>query len=52
MSSNVLRCCVEDIREEHLSSTRFSSLRMKLSLDLVGIADWWWTNSGFLAGFL
>ena len=49
MSSNVLRCCVEDICEEHLSSTRFSSLRMKLSL---GIADWWWTNSGFLAGFL
>ena len=39
MSSNVFRCRVADIREEHLSSMRFRSLRMKLSLDLVGIAD-------------
>ena len=39
MSLNVLRCCVEDICEKHLSSMRFSSLRTKLSLDLVGIAD-------------
>ena len=31
---------------------RFRSLRMKLSLDLVGIADRWWTNRGTLAGFL
>ena len=37
MSSNVFRCCVADICEEYLSSMR--SLRMKLSLDLVGIAD-------------
>ena len=28
---------------------RFRSLRMKLSVDLVGIADRWWTNRGFLA---
>ena len=39
MSSNVFRCCVADICEEHLSLMRFRSLRMKLSLDLVGIAD-------------
>ena len=39
MSSNVYRCCFVDIFEEHLSSMRFRSLRMKLSLDLVGIAD-------------
>ena len=39
MSSNVLRCCFVDIFEEHLSSMRFLSLRMKLSLDLVGMAD-------------
>ena len=39
MSSNVFRCRVADIREEHLSSMHFRSLRMKLSLDLVGIAD-------------
>ena len=52
MSSNVFRCCVTDTCEEHLSWMSFRSLRMKLSLDLVGIADWWWTNSGFLAGFL
>ena len=51
MSSNVLRCCVANICEEHLFSMRFRSLRMKLSLDLVRIADCWWTNRGFLAGF-
>ena len=28
-----------DVFGEHLSSMRFRSLRMKLSLDLVGIAD-------------
>ena len=39
MSSNVLRCCVANICEEHLSSIRFRSFRMKLSLDLVRIAD-------------
>ena len=39
MSSNVLRCYVADIREEYLSSMRFRSLRMKLSLDLVGRGD-------------
>ena len=39
MSSNVFRCCFADVFEEHLSSMRFRSLRMKLSLDLVGIAD-------------
>ena len=37
---------------EHLSSIRFSQLRMKLIFDFLGIADWWCTNSGFLAGFL
>ena len=31
MSSNVFRCRVADIREEHLSSMRFCSLRMKLT---------------------
>ena len=39
MSLNVFRCCVADICAEHLSSMRFRSLRMKLSLDFVGIAD-------------
>ena len=41
MSSNYFRCCFVDIFEEHLSSMRFLSLRMKLtlSLDLVGMAD-------------
>ena len=39
MSSNVYRCCFADIFEEHLSLMRFHSLRMKLSLDLVCIAD-------------
>ena len=39
MSSNVFGCCIADICEEHLSSMRFRSLRIKLSLDLVGIAD-------------
>ena len=39
MSSNVFRCCFVDIFEEHLSSMRFRSLRMKWSLDLVVIAD-------------
>ena len=39
MSSNVFRCCFADIFEEHLSLMRFRSLRMKLCLDLVGIAD-------------
>ena len=39
MSSNVYRRCFVDIFEELLSSMRFRSLRMKLSLDLVGIAD-------------
>ena len=39
MSSNVFSYCVADICEEHLSSMRFRSLRMKLSLDFVGIAD-------------
>ena len=39
MSSNVFRCCVADICVEYLSLMRFRSLRMKLSLDLVGIAD-------------
>ena len=34
-----------------LSSIRFSSLRMKLILDFLGITDWWCTNSGFLGGF-
>ena len=28
-----------DIFEEHLSSMRFLSLRMKLNLDLAGMAD-------------
>ena len=35
MSSNVFGRCVADICEEHLSSMRFRSLRMKLNLDLV-----------------
>ena len=39
----VVAVCVE-----HRSSIRFSSLRMKLSFDFLGIADWWCTNSGFL----
>ena len=39
MSSNVFRCCFADVFEKHLSSMRFRSLRMKLSLDLVGIAN-------------
>ena len=39
MSSKVFRCCFADIFEEHLSSMRFRPLRMRLSLDLVGIAD-------------
>ena len=39
MSSNAPRCCFVDVFEEHLSSMRFLSLRMKLSLDLVGMAD-------------
>ena len=39
MSSNVLRCCFADIFEKHLSSMRFRTLRMIMSLDLVGIAD-------------
>ena len=39
MSLNMFRCYVADKREEHLPSMRFHSLRMKLSLDLVGIAD-------------
>ena len=30
---------VADICEEHLSSMHFRLLRLKLSLDLVGIAD-------------
>ena len=39
MSSNAVRCCFADVLEEHLSLMRFRSLRMKLSLDLIGIAD-------------
>ena len=39
MSSNVSRRCLVDIFEEHLSSMRFLSLRMKLNLDLVGMAN-------------
>ena len=39
MSLNVFRCCIADVFEEHLSSMRFRSLRMKLSFDLVGTAD-------------
>ena len=34
-----------------LSSIRFRALRMKLIFAFSGIADWWWTNSGFFAGF-
>ena len=45
MSSNVFRCCFADVFEEHLSSMRFRSLRMKLSLDLVNI-----TNKSILPG--
>ena len=37
MSSNVFWCCFVDIFEERLSSMRFLSLRMKLSLDLAEI---------------
>ena len=39
MLSNVFRCCVADICKEHLSLIGFRSLGMKLSLDLIGIAD-------------
>ena len=46
MSSNAPTCCFVDVFEEHLSSMRFLSLRMKLSLDLVGIADWWGGTGG------
>ena len=49
MSSNVFRCCVADICEEYLSSMRFRSLQIKLILNFLAIAVWWWTNNGFLA---
>ena len=39
MSSKAFRCCFPDVLQEHLSLMRFRSLRMKLSLDLIGIAD-------------
>ena len=39
MSSNAVRSCFADVLEEHLSLTCFRSLQMKLSLDLIGIAD-------------
>ena len=50
MSSNTFRCFM-DVCVEHLSSIRFHSLRMKLIFDFLGMADWWCTNSGFLAVF-
>ena len=39
MPSNAVRYSFADVLEEHLSLMRFRSLRMKLSLDLIGIAD-------------
>ena len=33
------------------TSIRFCSLRMKLIFDFLGMADWWCSNSGFLAVF-
>ena len=35
----------------NLSPIRFLSLRMKLIFDFLGMADWWCTNTGFLAVF-
>ena len=50
MSSNVFWCFVVNISVERLSLIRFRSFRMKLIFDFLGMANWWWTNNGFLAG--
>ena len=51
MSSNMFWCFMDVVCVEHLSSIRFRSLRMKLIFDFLGMADWWCSNSGFLAVF-